>query len=80
MNPAIHEPADHLLDALIDLIESRRDDEPSLAAWAVEALADGLGLAVVIINPTSTVGRARRPRLVRESNLPLIASGRTENR
>jgi len=80
MKPAIHEPAEALLDALIDLIEARREDEPDLAAWAVEALADGLGLAVVTTDPLSTVNRARQPRFVRESNLPLIASGRTENR
>ena len=31
MTPAIHEPADDLIDALIDLVEARQGDEPDLA-------------------------------------------------
>ena len=33
MNPIINEPADRLLDALIDHIEARSNDEPDLAGF-----------------------------------------------
>ena len=52
--PAIHEPADDLIDALIDLVEARIDDEPDLAHYVAETLAEGLGFDVAL--------RPHRPR------------------
>ncbi len=60
MNPALDEPADDLLDALIDLIEARADESPDLGAWAIEALADGLGCGVVVTHPDHPEDRVKR--------------------
>ena len=50
------EPADALLDALIDHIESD-DDHFLQGAWAVEALADGLGVDVILLEGEGNVER-----------------------
>ncbi len=64
--PFGHEPADDLIDALIDLVEARIGDEPDLADWAVEALAGGLGLDVVITPPKPSPGLLAALRRHRE--------------
>lgn len=46
MKPAIHDPADDLIDALIDLVEARQHDEPDLAHYVAETLTEGLGFEV----------------------------------
>ncbi len=65
-NPAIHEPADDLIDALIDLVEARIDDEPDLAHYVAEALAGGLGLDVAITPPKPSPGLLAALRRHRE--------------
>ena len=54
--PAIHEPADDLIDALIDLVEARIDDEPDLAHYVAETLAEGLGFEVTLTRPKPSPG------------------------
>lgn len=49
--PAIHEPADDLIDALIDLVEARQQAEPDLAHYVAETLAEGLGFDVTLTPP-----------------------------
>jgi len=54
--PAIHEPADDLIDALIDLVERRQHAEPDLAHYVAETLAEGLGFEVTLTRPKPSPG------------------------
>ena len=54
--PAIHEPADDLIDALIDLVEARQQAEPDLAHYVAETLAEGLGFDVTLTPPKPSPG------------------------
>ena len=64
--PAIHEPADDLIDALIDLVEVRIDDEPDLAHYVAETLAEGLGFEVTLTRPKPSPGLLAALRRHRE--------------